>query len=167
VIADEVYVNAKGLLMVHKPRPEQEDKDIVEDADEIDLATSAARGEPVRFVLASADGAVLIPGTVVLYPIESKDGTCKLEVRLGLPDGEAVLIYADGLPPKSEVPIQLASAGEAEAGKFSVNASGHAATIDLPYVDGKDSGTLKVTLATKGCSTSVEIPWGKGSYHPL
>lgn len=166
VMPVDVYVNAKGLLMAHKPRPDQETKDSVDSDDEIDLAVEAARGEPIRFVLISTDKELLVPGTLVPFPIESRAGNCRLEVRLALPDAEAVLLYADGLPPNTDVPIQSVSAGDTESSEFGVNAQGHAATIDMPYVDGKDSGTLKVTVATKECSTSVEIPWGKGTYHP-
>jgi hypothetical protein len=167
MLPGDVYVNAKGLLMVHKPRPDQENKDSVESEDELDLAVQAARGEPVRFVLASTDEKLLVPGTLVPFPIESKTGNCRLEIRLALPDAEAVLVYADGLPPNTEVPLEAVSADEPETSKFSVNAQGHAATIDMPFVEGKESGTLKVSVSTKGCSTSVEVPWGKGTYHPL
>lgn len=165
ILPVDVYVNAKGLLMVHKPRPDQENSDSVADDDELDLATQAARGEPVRFVLATSDGRFMVPGTIVPFPIESKGLTCRIELRLVEPDGQAILIYADGLAPNSEVPFQVVSAGDAEAAKFNANANGHAVTTDLPYVDGKDTGILKVTVDAKGCSTSAEIPWGKGTYH--
>ncbi len=50
---------------------------------------------------------------------------------------------------------------------MNLNANGHVASVDHPYVEGKDSGVLKVTLATKSCSVSVEIPWGKERHRPL
>jgi hypothetical protein len=153
--------------MDHKPRPDQENKDSVEEEDEIDLALQAARGEPIRVVLATADGKLMVPGTVVPFPIVGKDKNCRLEIRLATPDAEAILVYADGLPPNTEVPFQSNSAGEQGQASFSVNAHGHAATADMPYVEGKASGVVKETLATKECSVSVEIPWGKGSYKPL
>lgn len=167
ILPTDVYVNAKGLLMDHKPRPDQENRDSVEEDDELDLALQAARGEPIRVILATADGKFMVPGTVVPFPIESKDKGCRLEIRLGSPDAETILIYADGLPPNTDVPFQSESAGEVTQAKFSVNANGHAATADLPYVEGKNSGIVKETLTTKDCSVSAEIPWGKGSYHPL
>jgi hypothetical protein len=167
ILPTDVYVNAKGLLMDHKPRPDQENKDSVEEEDEIDLALQAARGEPIRVVLATADGKLMVPGTVVPFPIVGKDKNCRLEIRLATPDAEAILVYADGLPPNTEVPFQSNSAGEQGQASFSVNAHGHAATADMPYVEGKASGVVKETLATKECSVSVEIPWGKGSYKPL
>jgi hypothetical protein len=165
-LSGNVFVNAKGLLMLHKPRPEQEDSDFVGD-DEFHLATEAARGEPVRYALASTDKALFISGMVVPFPIEDTNNGCRLEVRLALPDAYAVLIYADGLPSNAEIPFQLVSAGKQETRKFSVDAQGHAATTDFNFAGGEDRGSLRVTLSTTECSTAVEIPWGKGSYHPL
>ena len=167
ILPTDVYVNAKGLLMDHKPRPDQEDKDSVEEDDELDLAVEAARGEPIRVILVSADKKIAVPGTLVPFPIESEDKNCRLEVRLASMDGQAILIYADGLPPNTVVPFESNSAGEVVQNKFNVNAQGHAVAGDQPKVDGKDSGVVKETLSTKDCSVSVEIPWGKGSYHPL
>ncbi len=167
ILPTDVYVNANGLLMDHKPRPDQENKDSVEEEDELDLALQAARGEPIRVVLATADGKFMVPGTVVPFPIVSVDKGCRLEIRLASPDAEAILIYADGLPPNTQVPFESNSAGDVGQNNFTVNANGHAAAADLPYVDGKDKGIVKETLTTKECSASVEIPWGKGSYHPL
>ncbi len=166
ILSGDVYVNAKGLLMMHKPRPEQEDSDFI-GGNELLLAVQAARGEPVRYALASTDKELLISGTVVPFPLEDTDRGCRLEVRLALPDARAVLISVDGLPANTEIPFQMVSAGEPETGKFSVDAQGHAVTTDLPSVYGRDSGSLRVTLVTAACSTAVEVPWGKGSYHPL
>jgi hypothetical protein len=166
LLPGDVFVNAKGLLMIRKPRPEQEDSDFVGD-DELNLTVEAARGEPVRYALTSTDKQILIVGTVVPFPLEDTDKGCRLEVRLALPDAKAVLIYAEGLPANAEIPFQLVSEGEPETGKLSVNAQGHAATVDFPFVGGKDKGSLRVSLAPKECSAAVEIPWGKGSYHPL
>jgi hypothetical protein len=164
VLPGDVYVNAKGLLMKEKPSPEQEDKEMVDSDIEVELDLQAARAEPIRYLLYTADGKFSVPGTVVPYPIESRDRGCKLEVRLALPNADAVLIYADGLPTKKEAPLELVSAGQSTSEKLAVDGRGHAETVDLPFVTGKDSGTLKASIATKACATSVEIPWGKGSY---
>lgn len=162
----DVYVNNKGLLMTQKPRPEEEDADFLGD-DELDLTMEAARGEPVRFALVSSDKKLFIPGTVVPYPVEDAGNGCQLEVRLAMPDAKAVLVYADGLPPNTEVPFQTLSAGQPGTGVFNVDAQGNAVT---PYASQDDSGAegpLKLTLSAKQCSASVEIVWGEGSYAPL
>ena len=163
-IPGDIYVNGKGLLMVHKPNPGQEDSDFVGD-DELHLAVQAAQGEPIRYALASSDKQLLIDGTVVPFPLEAKGQGCRLEVRLAMPDADAVLISADGLPANADVPFQLLSAGQTETGNFHTDAQGHAVTTDLPFVANLDSGSLRVTLVTKGCSTAVQVPWGKKSYH--
>jgi hypothetical protein len=165
MLSDEVYVNSKGLLMVHKPRPEQENSNAVGRKDEMDLSLQAAKGEPVRFVLGSADGKLVVPGTVVPFPIESDTGRCRLEARLGLPDAQAVLIYADGLPPNSAVPLNSDSEGEAMPTSLQVNGKGHASTVDLPFIDGVVQGVLKVAIRIPSCNLSVEIQWGTGTYH--
>jgi len=166
-VSKEIYVNAKGLLMTQKPRPDQEAKDSAENDGEVVLAVRAASGEPCRFVLSNPKKKFLVTGTVVPYPIESKDGNCRLEARRASNQGEAILLYADGLQPNSEVPLQSSSENEAHSASVQVDGHGHAGTVILPFVIGKDSGVLKAWIATKGCSVSVEIPWGKGSYHPL
>jgi hypothetical protein len=166
ILPVDVYVNAKGLLMAHKPRPDEENSDSLTDGNELDLATQAAPGEPVRWVFTTHDGSLMVPGTTVPFPIQGKGATCRIELRLVEPEGQAILIYADGLPPNTVVPFQTASAGVSKPAQFTVNNRGHAATISFPYIDGKNTGALKVTIAAKDCSTSAEIPWGKGTYHP-
>jgi hypothetical protein len=162
-VTEAVYVNGKGLLMTQKPRPDQEQKDSTEN--EVTLALRTARGEPARFVLPNRK--FLFPGVVVPHPVESEDGNCRLEARLASDEGEAILLYADGFPPNSDIPYQSTSENEAHSGSFHTDDRGHAGTVVLPFVVGKDAGVLKASIATKGCSVSVEIPWGKGSYLPL
>ena len=163
-IPGDVYVNAKGLLMVHKPKPSQEDSDFVGD-DELHMAVQAAQGEPIRYALESSDKKLLIAGTVVPFPLEDQGKGCRLEVQLAVPDADAVLISADGLPANADVPFQLVSAGATDTGSFHADAQGHAVTTDLPSADNLDRGSLRVSLVIKECTTSVEVPWGKKSYH--
>jgi hypothetical protein len=167
ILSNEIYVNAKGLLMVHKPRPEEEESDFA-GGNELQLFVSAARGDAVRYSLASADRQLLIFGTLVPFPLrDADDRGCLLEVRLVQPDARVVLISADGLPPSTEVPFQMVTSDVPDTEKFNTNAQGHAVTAGVVFVEGKDRGSLRVTLDTKDCSTAVEIPWGKGSYKPL
>jgi hypothetical protein len=166
ILSSNVYVNAKGLLMVHQPSPEQVDSDFLGD-EEFQLTVQAARAEPVRYALTSSDKELLVYGTVVPFPLTDNDRGCRLEARLALPDATAVLLYADGLAANAEIPFQLLTAGEPWTGKFSVNAQGHAVTTGFPSSGGKENGSLRVNLTTTECSLAVELPWGVGSYHPL
>jgi len=165
VLSSSVYVNRKGLLLTRKPNPGEEDSDTVGQDAEYDLGVQAADGEPLRFVLRSPDNKVLVPGTLVPFPIESTDKACRLSALLAAPDGEAILIEGDGFAPNTDVLVQDNSAGESRVSKHSVDANGHLQFVELPYVTGKDAGTLNDTISTKNCTVSVNIPWGKGTYH--
>jgi hypothetical protein len=164
-ISSAVYVNRKGLLLTRKPNPDEEDRDTVGQDAEYDLGVQAADGEPVRFVLRSPDNKVLVPGTLVPFPIESKDRDCRLSALLATPDAEAILIEGDGFPPDAQVLVQGNSAGELKQSRQAVDASGHLQFVELPYVAGKDVGELNETISTKDCTVSVIVPWGTGTYH--
>lgn len=162
-----VYANAKGLLMWHIPTPDQEDKDSLDKADEVEIDLKAARGEPIRYMLRSQDGRLFFPGTIVPYPVESKDANCRIEGRLGFPEGQAILVYVDGVPPGAQVPIQTATEGQTHASKVTADKRGHAVAVVSPTVAGTNVGVAKISVALPGCSVAVELPWGQGSYRPL
>jgi hypothetical protein len=164
IVSSAAFVNRKGLMMTRKPASDEEDSETVGADVEFDIGIQAANGEPLRFLVRSKDNKVFIPGTLVPYPIASKDNGCKLEARLAVPEGQAILIYGDGFSPNSEVPVQSDSAGELNKSKHPVDANGHVQFFELPSVTGKDSGVLKDSISTKDCSVSVSIPWGKGTY---
>ncbi len=161
-----VYVNAVGLVMLHRPTIQQEKELSLGKSDEVEVGVNAARGEPVRYMMASADDKLFYAGTLVPFPIESKDGKCELEVRLGLPEGQTMLVYGNGLPPNAHLQLKTDSEGEERTSMMNTDAQGRAAAIIVPYVAGKDTGVVKMSVAAPGCSVAVEIPWGKGSYHP-
>ena len=155
----EVYLNEQGLLMVHKPRPEQEAMMRVSEDDELDLMPLTDEGEPMRLMLSSLDKELSIPGTLVPLPVVSQDNGCKLEVRTALPGALGVLIFADGFPPKSQIPLLSVSEGEAVNGLLATDPNGHAVTLDFPRVVGKENGLLRVTAQGKDCTPSVEFHW--------
>jgi hypothetical protein len=163
----QVYTNAKGLVMWHQPNPHQEDKDSLDSKDEIEVDLKAARGEPIRYMLASPDGKFFAPGTVVPYPAESRSGNCQMEARLGFPEGEGVLVYLDGLAPGAAVPLQTVSGSVTNAPQITADGHGHAVAIVSPTVPGTNAGVLKISLSIKACSMSLEVPWGDGSYRPM
>jgi hypothetical protein len=163
----QVFTNAKGLVMWHPPVGDQENASMLDADNEIEVDLKAARGEPIRYVLATPDGKMLLPGTVVPYPVENNAGKCRMEARLGLPEGEAVLVYVDGLAPNAVVPLQTLSEGEKHAPMLAADAKGHAVAIVEPEVAGRNAGVVKISLTAPGCSLAVEMPWGAGSYQPL
>jgi len=163
----QVYTNAKGLVMWHAPRPEQENKDSLDSKEEIEVDLKASRGEPIRYILVSPDGKLLFPGTVVPSPVEGTDKSCHMEARLGFPNAEGVLVYIDGLAPGSAVPLQTVSGPETRSPHVIADDKGHAVAVVTPMVAGNNAGVVKISMTIKACSVSVEVPWGDGSYRPL
>jgi len=168
ILSDKVYVNHRGLLLASKPSGALAEAETAAEADEIRVAMGPmAKGEPARLVLRSKDNKILISGTLLKHPIESLDNGCKLSALIAAPEANAVLVYAEGFPPNLNLTMHSTSAGEVREISFKTSDRGRAATIELPYVTGKDSGAVTETIKTDKCTVSVEIPWGKGSYQPF
>lgn len=164
ILSNQVYVNRKGLLMTRKPRNEEENADTVDGVAEYDIGIQAADGEPIRLILRSKDSSLMAPGTLVPFPIASSNKNCRLEARRSVPEDQAILMYVDGFAPNSTLEVEGDSAGEKKVGQHSVDDKGHGQFVELPFVTGRDRGILHESIATKECSVSIDIPWGKGSY---
>ena len=136
------------------------------DADPIiSLSVQAARGEPKRFVLISDDKKAKSLGTVVAFPIIGKDAGCSLEVLLGTPDGQIVMVKGSGFAPNTSVPISSDSAGEVVNGVWKIDEKGNLMSSVFPQVRGKTSGETTIVVKAPGCSPKVTFRWGKDSYH--
>ena len=136
------------------------------DADPIiSFSVQAARGEPKRFVLISDDKKAKSLGTVVAFPIIGKDAGCSLEVLLGTPDGQIVMVKGNGFAPNTSVPISSDSAGEVVNGVWKIDEKGNLMSSVFPQVRGKTSGETTIVVKAPGCSPKVTFRWGKDSYH--
>ena len=136
------------------------------DADPIiSFSVQAARGEPKRFVLISDDKKAKSLGTVVAFPIIGKDAGCSLEVLLGTPDGQIVMVKGSGFAPNTSVPISSDSAGEVVDGVWKIDEKGNLMSSVFPQVRGKTSGETTIVVKAPGCSPKVTFRWGKDSYH--
>lgn len=167
VISESAYVNRKRLVLNNLPNPGQQDTDSLTDGSELDVSFTAAKGEPVRFVLRTGNSKTMIGGTLVPFPIESTDHGCKLSALLADPAANSVLLYADGFPPNSDITFESASGGAPQQRTVHTDAYGQASAIDQPHGNGADSGTATEAVQTKNCKVSVNVPWGKGSYKPM
>ena len=136
------------------------------DADPIiSFSVQAARGEPKRFVLISDDKKAKSLGTIVAFPIIGKDAGCSLEVLLGTPDGQIVMVKGSGFAPNTSVPISSDSAGEVVNGVWKIDENGNLMSSVFPQVRGKTSGETTIVVKAPGCSPKVTFRWGKDSYH--
>jgi len=164
-ISSPAYVNRKGLLLTRKPSADQEVIESAGEGLEFDIGIQAANGEPIRFALRSKDSKVIASGTLIPYPIESSDKGCRLSALLSAPEANIVLVTAEGFAPNTDLVVKGDSAGELKESKHKTDANGHVQFAELPYVVGKEAGVVAVSIETPGCSVSIQVPWGKGSYH--
>jgi hypothetical protein len=157
----DIYVNGQGLLLLHKPRPEQEMSFKSEDELEITPLTDSA--EPMRYLLARRDGQLQIFGTLVPNPVVSEEQGCRLEVRIAQPDAAAALIIIDGFPVRTKISLVLESEGAGSSEVVMTNLDGHGVLADFPFVPGKTHGVLKVSAEGPNCLPSILLPWGSAN----
>jgi len=157
----DLYVNGQGLLMLHKPKPEQEFSFKAE-ADEYDVVAVTDSAVPTRFVLASRDRQLMVFGTLVPNPVVVEEQGCRLEARLAQPDATAVLIIADRFPAKTKIPLVLESGGRSSNQLLMTNDEGHGVMGVFPYVSGIAHGLLKASAEGPNCVPYVVLPWGAG-----
>jgi hypothetical protein len=155
----DLYVNGQGLLMIHKPKPEQE-LIFKADGDEYVITTVTDSAVPTRYLLVSRDRQLMLYGTLVPNPVLMEEHTCRLEARMAQSDASAVLIIVDRFPAKAKVPLVLESAGSHVSLMMNTDAEGHAVTAVFPYVAGITQGNLKASAEGAGCIPYVVIPWG-------
>jgi hypothetical protein len=155
----DLYINDQGLVMTHRPLPEQEGA-LAAPGDELELAPQAGTAEPVRYMLSSKDDALSIFGTLVPHPLVAQDQGCALELRIAQPHATAVLLVAEGFPPDARIPLILESEGQTIHMTMDTNSSGHAELADFPSVPGKVQGSLRATAEGPSCLPSAVLPWG-------
>jgi len=156
---EDIYVNARGLLMTHRPLPEEESS-LQIPGGEFDIMPEADSAVPLRYDICSRDNQLSIPGTLVPQPIAEQDHGCRLEVRIAQPNASAVLLVADGFPLNSRIPVVLESEGQTTNLMMETDDGGHSIVAGFPYVLGKTQGNLKATAEGPDCLPSVTLPWG-------
>lgn len=158
----DLYVNGQGLLMLHKPKPEQELSFTAGD-DEYDVTTVTDKAVPTRYLLTSRDRQLMIYGTLVPNPVVAEEQGCRLEARIAQPDASAVLIVADRFPAKAKIPLVLESSGSSSSQMLNTNTEGHGVMAVFPYLAGISQGMLKASAEGSGCLPYVVLPWGAQS----
>lgn len=160
----DIYVNGRGLLMTHRPLPEEEFS-LQVPGGEFRITPQADSAVPLRYDIFSRDNQLSVPGTLVPQPVASVDHGCRLEVRIAQPNAAAVLFVADGFPLESKIPLVLESEGQTANLIMDTDNAGHSIVAGFPYVPGKTQGNLKATAEGPDCLPSVTLPWGAGA-HP-
>jgi hypothetical protein len=154
----DLYVNGQGLLMLRRPRADEETS-LTAGEDEFEVESEPAVAEPIRFLLSTLDGQLLIYGTLVAHPLKSNDKGCGLEARLAQPNDAAVLIVANGFPAKSKITLVFTSGEAVASDTLETNSDGHAVEAVSPIVPGITQGILKASAEGSDCLPSVVLPW--------
>jgi len=161
----DIYVNAQGLVMIRRPKPEEETSLRAGDG-ELHIVSATENSEPQRFALARSDGNGMIFGTLVAHPVEAYDQGCKIEVKTAQAGSTAVLINVDGFPAKTKIPLVLKSEGAETSDTMETDQDGHAVMAVVPIVPGKTQGTLKASAEGRNCLPSVLLPWSAAAKAP-
>ncbi|HEY1255134.1 MAG TPA: hypothetical protein VGF01_10170 [Terracidiphilus sp.] len=161
----DIYVNGQGLLLLHKPKPEQE-LSLSEPEDELVVVANTGTAEPVRYIFTRRDGQLLISATLVPHPIKSEEQGCQLEVRIAAPDASSVLLVIDGFPAKEKIPLVLESEDLSLSETMITNEDGHAVIAAFPFIPGKTQGTLRASAEGPGCLPEVRLPWSSAAQAP-
>jgi len=154
----DLYVNAQGLVMIRRPKPEEE-ASFAAGENELEVESGPSVAEPIRFLLSTLDGDLLIYGTLIAHPLLSIDQGCRLEARIAQPNEATVLIVANGFPPKSKIPLVLRSGDSLANDTMETNSDGHAVWAASPIVPGMTQGTMKASAEGPNCMPSVVLPW--------
>lgn len=155
----DIYVNGQGLLMIHKPTPDQE-MSLKLPGDELVVSTTTATAEPVRYLFARRDHELLIPATLVSHPVKAEENGCRLEARLAASDASSVLILAEGVPEKAKIPLVLESGNLSITLEMDTDQDGKAVVAAFPFIPGKPQGILRATAEGPGCLPTLVLPWG-------
>jgi hypothetical protein len=162
-IAAGTKISPKGLV-VCSPEMSCGDKNQPEYPLEVAIPATV-RGDTHRFVLTSENNHnIWVTGIATPFPIRALNEGCQLEIVRMTLNGEMLILSGSGFPAKRDITFQGNSAGENHTQTVQTDANGHFQTSELPFVTGKDSGTLEVRV-TQGadCHPSIAVEWGKGS----
>lgn len=135
--------------------------------DPVHVKDIAARGEPLRVAVISANGKKRAEATIIPFPLEDTSNACKLEVILGAKNASLVLVEGAGFPSSAKVELHIVSYGQDHPITTTTSARGGLIVAVLPTIAGHASGTTTISYKGSSCSPSLSFPWGKGSYHPL
>lgn len=119
-----------------------------------------ANGEPISYAIVSTDRSVKAFAEFVPFPIEARQGTCRLSLKLISPDGTAFSVRGDGFEPNEKVTTVSRSDGEMVPGTLRTLSDG-----SLPYVALLPAAVSRrykasYTVASKSCTVTVDYEWG-------
>jgi hypothetical protein len=151
-------IGRDGLIVCAGRTPEQcvgERKD-----DPVNLILSPGPGEVFRMALISSDQKTKIFVAAIPLPINTKSGTCSLEVVRLTPGFELALMRARGFPANDDLLFASKSYDESDEKRVKAESDGTYVSALMPYVSGKKSGTTTLSLKGASCESTLSFDWG-------
>jgi len=156
----DAFVNDEGKIVSRRADPAHH---IAEDP--INLKLLGGRGEVKRFALISTDDEFRAFVDIVPFPLEVKNGNCRLSVETMVPDYSVVTVRASGFFPDEHLAVTIKSSDEGAQISAQAGHDGSYVSVIAPLVKGKQSGKASIAITSTGCKLKVEFPWGQGAYH--
>lgn len=130
------------------------------------VLTDYAQAEPVWFALTSKDGTLKTFLKHIPFPVESREGRCRLSAEMisldagdiGRP-GPLYGIRGEGFAPDEEVTITRSSEGNVVEDKGRASPAGSLGEFYSPRVAGRKSGSAKLQLSAASCRPAIEFKW--------
>jgi hypothetical protein len=119
------------------------------------------KGEAFRIIVTSTDRTVQVFAEVYPFPIEGKDGSCRLWVEPLSHQGTTFAIYGEGFGADEDVTTISQSGGESIRKAEKAHSDGTLPVHTVaPAVIGKQSGTATFIAAGQSCAPTVNYEWG-------
>ncbi len=129
---------------------------------ELRLTYSPGIGEIYRHALISEDTKSRIFFSFVPFPILATDKACSLEVVELKPGFGLVLIRGNGFQPGEDILLHMQSYQDVHDKTVKVSPQGQFHAENTPFVQGRTTGVVDVTVTAKGCSPKISFNWGAG-----
>lgn len=134
--------------------------------------TRFARGEWIRVILVSTDETVRAQATFVPWPIQARQGTCHVSIRLMSRRGTMFAATGEGFRPGESVMIES---------KFDKSVRSSVSTVgldgSLPYIvldppqlkkfRKRDDHVAQFSVVGQDCALKIDYNWGPAAARPL
>jgi hypothetical protein len=127
---------------------------------ELKLTYTPGIGEIFRHALVSEDHTARIFFSIVPAPMVEHDKACSLEIVRLSPRFELALIRGKGFTPGEPLTFHTDSFQEVHDSQTKANAQGEFWATLTPFVKGRTTGTMQVSVKSKGCAPALAFEWG-------
>ena len=123
-------------------------------------AAHFAKGEPLEAMVISTDQTVKAFAKAIPFPIEAKEGRCRLWLELASRKGGLFMVFAEGFEPEEEVATVSRSNGEVLQQKIKASGDGKLPPIGLLPAAVSRQYAANYTVISKSCNLTVLYEWG-------